>query len=48
MLISSLEYGASVEVTGKVSKSLGAEQAIELQAESIKILGQCDEVCNLE
>ncbi|KAF9973584.1 hypothetical protein BGZ73_003163 [Actinomortierella ambigua] len=37
-----LVAGTSVEMEGKLVKSLGKEQALELQVETLKVVGKCD------
>lgn len=41
-IISKLSTGTSISVTGKIVKSPGKEQAIEMQANKIEIIGSCD------
>ena len=41
-LIKDITTGASLEVRGKLVESLGSGQAVEIQAEDIKVLGTCD------
>jgi asparaginyl-tRNA synthetase len=41
-LISQLATGASIAATGKIVESPGKEQAVEMQASAITLLGSCD------
>ncbi|MFA5075137.1 MAG: asparagine--tRNA ligase [Candidatus Babeliales bacterium] len=41
-IIEKISTGASLSISGKLVKSLGKEQAFELKAESIEILGECN------
>ena len=41
-LIRDITTGASLEVKGRLVESLGSGQAVEIQAEEIKVLGLCD------
>ncbi|MCF7899812.1 asparagine--tRNA ligase [Candidatus Babeliales bacterium] len=41
-IIEKISTGCSLSITGKLVKSPGKEQAFELKAESIEILGECD------
>jgi asparaginyl-tRNA synthetase len=38
----SLTTGTSVRLTGKLVKSIGAEQEKELEVDSVQVLGECD------
>ncbi|MEX0962093.1 MAG: asparagine--tRNA ligase [Simkaniaceae bacterium] len=40
-LLNQISTGASLSITGKIVKSMGGKQAFEMQAESVKILGEC-------
>jgi asparaginyl-tRNA synthetase len=40
--LKNITTGASVSITGTIVKSVGKEQAIELKAESIEVIGICD------
>ena len=41
-LISKVTTGASLAVTGTLVESVGSGQAVEIQAETIEVLGECD------
>ena len=40
-ILSDCNTGASVEAIGKIVESAGAKQSIELQAESLTVIGKC-------
>ena len=41
-LVSKITTGASLAVTGQLVESVGSGQAVEIQATSVEILGECD------
>ena len=43
-LIARITTGASISVTGDLIESVGSGQAVEIQAKSIEVLGECDPV----
>ena len=43
-LVAKITTGASIAVTGQLVESVGSGQAVEIQASSIEVLGECDPV----